>query len=221
MLLCWLCFIFSKQDIIYTVSSHWATQEHGERTLHHPQYPFPSKAAIPSLVDRTVLTTIITWNTQYPPGKLQRDRGISLFPLCHSSAPVHYQRSFKHNNGLWNITRSNCNLHVIFLLAICSLENSCVFSSQWNNYKGKKTSNRFFICDHKGRVLSPLIMQRTSAEAASQSSSARQRQLGECSLVLQRLTSAGPNNFRLLIWCLHETFAMEDGGPPDSLGFNL
>lgn len=85
----------------------------------------------------------------------------------------------------------------------------------------KKTSNRFFICDHKGRVVSPLIMHRTSAEAASRSSSARQRQLGEYSLVLQRLTSAGPNNFRLLIWCLHETLAMEDGGPLDSLGFNL
>lgn len=59
----------------------------------------------PSLDDRTVLTTIITWNTQYPPGKLQRDTGISLFPLsllsfCPRSLPmlVQTQQSFMEHN---------------------------------------------------------------------------------------------------------------------------
>lgn len=139
MLRCRSSFIVNEQHDIFlsSCSSHWTTQDHGERSVNHPQYPFPSNATIPSLDDRTVLTTIITWNTQYPSGKLQRDRGISLFPLCHCSAPKHCQRWFKRNDRLRNITRSNCNLHVIFLSVVCPLENSCAFSSQWNN-KGKK-----------------------------------------------------------------------------------
>lgn len=218
-----LSFKAGKRRCRWLLQRTWYRSRCRALPTDHPQYPFPSNAAIASLDDRTVLTTIITWNTQCPLGKLQRDRGISLFPPCHPSAPARCQLYFKHHNRLWNITRSNRNLHVIFLSAICPSENTVTerFGSQWNDNYGEKTSNRFFICDHKGGAVCPLIMQRTSAEAASQSSSARQRQLGECSLVLQRLTSAGPNNFRLLIWCFHQTLAMEHRGPLDSPGFNL
>lgn len=87
--------------------------------------------------------------------------------------------------------------------------------------KAKRQAKDFSFVITKGRVVSPLVMHRTIAEADSQLSSARQRQLGECSLVLLRLTSVGPNNFRFLIWCLHETLSMENEGPLDSLGFNL
>lgn len=142
---------------------------------------------------------------------------LSSFCLSTLLTSVQTQQSFMEYNKVQ--LQLTCHLSFSNLSFRESLR--CAFSSQWNNNKGKKTSNRFFICDHKGWVVSPLIMQRTSAEAASQSSSARQRQLGECSLVLQRLTSVGPNNFRLLIWCLHQTLAMEDGGALDSLGFNL
>lgn len=145
MLLCWSSFmsVNSKTSFLLSWSSHLTTQDHGECHVQHPQYPILSNATIPSLDDCTVLT-IITWNTQYPSGKLQRERGISLFPHCHRSAHKHCQHYFKRGQ-----TRSICNLHVIFLSALCPLEKSCAFSSQWNNNKGKKTSTRFFICDQK------------------------------------------------------------------------
>lgn len=67
------------------------SQKIAEEVADHLQYPFPSNAAVPSLDDSWLLATTITWNTQYPFGELQRDKSISLFPLCHYSGPVHCQ----------------------------------------------------------------------------------------------------------------------------------
>lgn len=104
-----------------------------------------------------------------------------------------------------------------FYEPLVSKDNSCAFRSQWSNKlkkvkeekKKKGRATDFSFVTTKGGLFPPPHMQRTCAEAASPSSSARQRQLGECSLVLQRLTSRGPNNFRHLIWCFHPTLATQ------------
>lgn len=178
-------------SITLSHSSQWKTQDLGEQFVHRSPDPFPSIAIFPSLDDRTVLTTIISRNTLYPSGKLQREGNIASFPLHQRFAPEHCGVRFKHNNHLRNITRSNCNLHVIFPSADCPLENNIqpTVKPQQRQKKVdlkkknifKKTSNRFLIWDHTGRVVSPRVVHRTCAVAASLSSSARQRQLGECS----------------------------------------
>lgn len=113
--------VFNEHYIIpRCCSSHWATHDHRKCGPQHLQYPFRSNEAFPSLDDRSVLATIITWNTQYPARKLQRDSGISLFLLCHCSAPTRCQPTFKHTDRLWNVTRSRLRLarHLLFLQSV-------------------------------------------------------------------------------------------------------
>lgn len=221
MLLWGLLLILIELNIISTV--YWATPDLRERTPHQstvsisfkyhhllPRWPYSSHN------NYDLKYTISRWKT--PEG--QRHFIVSsLSSFCPWTLPTlaQTQQSFMEYNKVQ--LQLTCHLFffqrsVLWRIAVRSVHSE-------TTTKAKRQATDFSFWDHKGRVVSPLIMHTTSAEAASQSSSARQRQLWECCLVLQRLTSAGPNNFRLLIWCLHQTLAMEDGGPLDSFGFNL
>lgn len=192
------------------------------------------KQSVPSPHGRTVLTTIITGNTQHPLlGKAKGDGAFHCFSLCRPLLAPNGAPDFKHNNRLWNITRSNsgCNLHVIFLFQRPALPRIAESGPAHNGMAikgGKKDNNRFFILQSQRPDCLcpppiPLVMHRTCAEAAPQTSSARTKTSGgRMRPCLTKVNLDGAEQLQTShSGASMKHFPQQTEGPLDSPGFNL
>lgn len=191
-----------------------------------------------SKANRSLPTWLYSPNNNYywkhttsPPWKSPKGtEHFIVFPLCCPLSAPNGAPDFKHNNRLWNITRSNsgCNLHVIFLFQRPAVPRIAESGPAHNGtaIKGGKRQQQIFHFAITKAGLSPppsLVMHRTCAEAAPQTSSARTKTSGERMLpCLTKVNLDGTEQLQTSYsGASMKHFPQQTEGPLDSLGFNL